>query len=455
MKIRNIIPALLSGAISLALMVGCQDEVIVKVEDTTTADEIIALINDYRNQYLTLDKENGTLHIQNEKLEHVIDSLQDVRDNMLDPYSTPEEIHYTLNVLSSANTAFSGGRSKGLADATVTLEQNGLVKSADPSSTNGLYLFKGLRTGSAFVTVTAADHTPVEFYVWLDLDFGDDVAEADSYNASSQVILFPNAGSLAGKITGKAYANTSTLNDTIGYRYGTDPAFGTKANTYISSPGNWRYNNYTQDDDYVDARSIYDYPNGDNIQWELALAGHVIYAIPEFDNFDINNESENGWIYSMTYRNVITKATIQPDGSFTLPILGSSSYDEYTLFDYVELTTEDMITSHTRLTQAEGNFPGQKIETGSTDHTFNYYNRTNGVEAVYTGRGLETVNIDPATKAIITRNKITENWAYGMWIPNDAVYDNNSNYLYPDDHAFAQSGETKNINVYFFPLERR
>src|SRR5882672_6586422 len=109
MKMKNIITTLLIAGTLLGAMISCQDEVVVKVEDTTTADALLAQISTYTNQYLTLDKENGTLHIANEKLLRKLDSLEQVRQNLSDPHSTPEEVHFTLNVLSSANTVFSGG----------------------------------------------------------------------------------------------------------------------------------------------------------------------------------------------------------------------------------------------------------------------------------------------------------------------------------------------------------
>jgi hypothetical protein len=457
MKLKNIMASFVNRAIVLfiVLLVGCQDEVIVKVEDTTKVDELLAQISDYTNQYLTLDKQNGTLQIQNEKLWKKLDSLQNVRDRLADPFSTPEEVHFTLNVLSSANTVFSGGRSKGLAGVTVTLEQNGLVASADPSSSDGLYLFKGLRTGSAFVKVTAQDHTPVEFYVWLYTDYGSDVNDADSYNASTQVILFPNAGNLAGKIMGKAYANTSTLNDTLGYSFGSTAAFGAKANTYISTPGNWRYDNFTQNDEEIETWTIYGPVIGENIQWETATAGHIIYGVPHFHNYGINNESENGYIYSITYRNVITKATVAADGSFTLPILSGNTYDDFLLLEYVRLTTEDLIAGHTRLTISSGDYAGQASEPGSTDQLFTYYNRGNVIQPVNTGNGINVADVDPATKSTISRKKITESWAYKMWVPNEQYGSSDQYDVYANEHAYPQAGETKLRNVYFFPVSRR
>jgi hypothetical protein len=456
MKHKNIIVSFFSSTMLLLIVVliGCQDEVIVKVEDTTQVDELLAEISNYTNQYLTLDEKNGTLHIENEKLWRKLDSLEQVRNKLANPYSTPEELQFTLNILSSANTVFSGGRSKGLSGATVTLEQNGLVVSADPSSSDGLYLFRGLREGSAFVKVTAPDHTPVEFYVGLVIANGDDISDADSYNASTQVILFPNGGSAAGKITGKAYANTSTLNDTLGYRYGGSGLFGAKANTYISTPGSWRYGNFTQVDQYIETASIYSPPGGENIQWETATAGHIIYCIPEFNNYEINNESENGFIYSITYRNVITKATIAADGSFTLPVLAGNTYDDNTLVQYVTLTTEDMIASHTRLTKLTA-YAGAITETGAVDQAFSYFNSTDAAQNVFTGNGTVTANVNAGAKLAITRRKITETWAYRMRVPNDQFGLNDESEIHPQNQAYPQAGETKYRNVYFFPVSKR
>ncbi|MCZ8215934.1 MAG: hypothetical protein O9262_06820 [Cyclobacteriaceae bacterium] len=458
---KNIISAFLSVAILLGVMMGCEDEVIVRVEDTKSADSLIALITNVSNQYLALDQQNGTLEIINTKLERALDSLLNVRDNINDPYSRPQEIHFTLNVLSSANTIFTGGsndRSQGVTGATVTLEQNGLVVSADASSKNGLYLFKGLREGNAFVTVTAPDHTPVEFTVYVYKADGEDVSDATSYNASTQVVLYPNAGTAAGKITGKAYANLSTLNDTIGYKFGSIAAFGAKANTYIASPGLWRFYNYTQYQENQIAATIYStFADGMNIQWENALAGHKIYAIPFFNNTQINDESQNGYITNITYKNVITSATIAADGSYTLPVLSGNTYNVYQLFSGFRLTTEEMVTDHTRLTDFDGAFYGQENETGSTDQSFTFYNRTNGSVNVYTGTGVTQTAVPSAGKLTITRKKITEKYGYEMFFPNESQgsADDKEVYYWESYNAYPQAGETKVRNIYFFPYYKR
>lgn len=457
MKMKNIISAFLSGAVLLGFMVGCQDEVIVKVEDTATADSLLAEIADLENQYLTLDAENGTLTIENIKLERALDSLYDVRYNFDNPYSQPSEVHFTLNVLSASSTVFSG-RSQGVEGATVTLTQNGLAVSPDASSAAGLYLFKGLREGQAYVTVTAPDHTPVEFTVYFDRYNGEDVADADSYNASAQVILFGNAGSAAGTLSGKAYANLSTLNDTLGYKYGSDAlVFEEKANTYITAPGIWNFSNYTQDDDYFNYYNLYDGGSGTNIQWENALAGQKIYSIPSFNNVNINNDSENGWITGLIYKNVITSATIAADGTFSLPILAGNTYDENQLIDGTEITADEMVTGHTRFTRYGGNYYGQEDEVGSTDQTFTFYNRNNFTVGVYEGDDLLTfTNVDPGKTLDITRKKITQTYAYYMFLPNGRNGWDNDNYLDAgSDDLYPSAGETKIANAFFFPIELR
>lgn len=446
MKIKNIFKIGMLAAAS-SFMVACEDEVLVEKQDTTQADALIAEINDVENQLLTLSLENSELTIENQKLDNFLDSLWNVRNQLTGGYSQPASVDYTVNVLSTANTIFSGGRSKGLENATVVVEQNGLV--IQPSSNGaGLYAFRGLTEGNAYVRVSAPNHASVEMSIYLYINDGSDVDGAKTFNAASQVVLYPVAGDMAATIKGMVYANRSTLNDTIGRKFGSDAVFAAKANTYIAAPGVWNYGNYTQDDDYWAASAIYGYPSGNQVAFEAGFEGHKIYAVPSLSNLALNNDNSNsGYIISITYKGLITNTEINADGSYELKIPAGSDYGNG-LFNSIELRTSEVVSAHTRLTVSDGNYEGEYDESGSVETTFTYFNNSNGTVTPFDGDGVNTVSLDAGEKAQIKRRTITENWIYYPYFTdqnsmNDNTLDN-----------FPESGKVINRNIYFFPEER-
>ncbi|HEY0743329.1 MAG TPA: hypothetical protein VGD40_17800 [Chryseosolibacter sp.] len=415
-RIYNILT--LSAALSFGLL-ACEDEVIVKVDDTTKADSLLALINTANEEYVTLDKENGDIIVANAKLKASIDSLM-----KLGGEDVQKEIHYTVNVISAANSEMTAGyteseplfgRSKGVTSATVVVEQNGKVQQP-VSSGAGIFSFTGLRPGYVFVTVSAPDHTTLEYQAYLSTEAyvyseGEVTFEGNVVNASTQVVLFPNAGALAAKVVGKAMANATALNDTLGRRYGSDAAiYGTRANTYISNPGPQRYS--------------------PSIDFEKAMSGHKIYAFPEIDNENpLGFESMTGWIVSMTYRDIITSATVAADGSFTLPVIASTEtsgliYDIY-------LDSEYYIGDYTYMSNSD-NEKAAKV-------SYKYFNNTNGTQYV----GEDGVEVLPGHSVVYDQYVVTEKYYMYPSFYYEGSWDSGLNKL-------PASGETITRNVFFW-----
>lgn len=440
---------LLAGGLTFALS-GCEDEVIVETKDETKANELLAAIAAADEQLATLSVENNTLIVTNEKAEQLLDEYYELVGQLENPYSRPSEVHYTVTVLSSANATVSNGRSKGFEGATVVVEQNGLV--LEPSSvSNGLYLFTGLEQGYVYVRVSAPDHTSVEYRAYIYRQDGEDVASAEAFNAQTQVVLFPISGALAGQYVGKAYANTSILNDTLNRKYGSAAAFGANANTYILAPNAISYD-YSYEWDGVNPYNIYsvDINSGARaVSYENALEGHKIFAYPNVEQFANNDwNTQNGVIYNITYKGLVTSATIGADGSYSLPVVASAQHFDNGVVNTIELGTEEYVASHTRFTSWGGNYYGEADEPGSVEVEVKYYNNTNTSPMnVYNGTGTDVVAINSASAATVKRRTITEDWVY---IPHFI----NGTDIESWNESIPVAGEVRNVNIYFQPRYR-
>lgn len=446
---------LLAGGLTFSLA-ACEDEVLVETKDNTKVNELLAAIAAADQQYATLNTETNSLVVSNEEAEKKIQELEELREELLDPYSQPTEIHYTVTVLSSSNATLSGtenvgplmGRKKGFEGATVVVEQNGLV--LEPSSvSNGLYLFKGLKQGYVYVRVSAPNHTSVEYRAYLYQFNGWDVASAESFNAQNQVILYPVSGSLAGKFTGKAYANTTVLNDTLNRKYGSVAAFGAKANTYIAPP-TYTFEDFTHyGQSWLSPNNLYGTQiRGNNyvVNNETAPEGHKIYAYPDVDQFANNNYMEdNCRIYEIIYKGLVTSTTIGADGSYTLPVVSSAQYNgdnETSLVNFIRIESWSYIADHTRFTTWGGSYYGQTNETGSVEVSLKYYNNTDATINPFTGDAATQIAVAPATATVVKRRVITEKWWYYLSMSYDGDGDNNF-------YDVPAAGETKNVNLYF------
>lgn len=429
----------------IAGLSSCQDEVLVQTKDETKANELLAAIAAADEQLATLSVENNTLTISNVKAQKLIDKYEALRQDLLNPYSEPTEVHYTVTVLSSSNAAVSSGRTKGFEGATVVVEQNGLV--LQPSSASGgLYLFTGLKEGYVYVRLSAPDHTSVEYRAYLYLNNGQDVASAKSFNAQTQVVLFPISGPLAAKYTGKAYANTTVLNDTLNRKYGSGGAFGVKANTFIAPPMYNLSNENTYVWDGISPFNVYGnyIPGSKYASYENALAGHKIHAYPnvaQMANNDYTNSGNgNGKIYNIVYKGLVTSTTVGADGTYTLPVI-SYSQDGDLAYD-IRIESENYVAPHTRFTTWGGDYYGQENEPGSVEVDIRYYNNTNGTVTPFNGVGTSTVSIPSATAATIKRRIITEDWWYYLSSGSVTIND------------VPVAGETRNLNLYFQPRQR-
>lgn len=441
MKLQNIYSMLLlAGGLTLGLA-GCEDEVIVNTKDETKANELLAAIAAADEQLATLSLEKNTLTVSNAEADKLMNEYFTLKGELANPYSEPTEVHYTVTVLSSSNAVVTNGRSKGLEGASVVVEQNGLVLES-ASSSNGLYLFTGLKTGYVYVRVSAPDHASVEYRASIYLSSGQDVASAESFNAQTQVVLYGTSGDKAATYTGKAYANTTVLNDTLNRKYGSGATFGANANTFISAP-TYNFDNLTYEWDSPSPLNLYGTSvNGWNYvsSFENALAGHKIFAYPNVETFANNDDwyTQNGKILDIIYKGIVTSTTIGADGSYTLPVVSSAYPDG--LVDQIRISTDAYVAPHTRFTEWGGQYYGQADETGSVEVDVKYYNNTNGDIAPYNGDGINTVTIPSATAATVKRRVITEDW----------VYYANDKYIFD----IAAAGESRNVNIYFAPRER-
>lgn len=440
MKTNNLFRILAFSAISSVALFGCEDEVIVETEDTTTADAIIAEIETATETLYTLDEENSTLKIENAQLDNLIDSLNAVRNTLQYTTSNPKQVHYTVNVLSAGNAEFSQGRAKGVTGSTVVVEQDGEFHT--PSSmAEGLYLFTGLNQGYVYVTVSAPDHTTVEYQAYIYINTGTDVANADSYNASTKVTLYPNAGALAGLVYGKAYANTTVVNDTANRLYGNSTAiFGNLANSYITPMS------IGGEDSDLFPDTFYEGNDDSEIIFESAPVGHKIYARPVLSGGMMPNPSQNGYTTMVTYKGIVTSATVAADGTYSLPVIAKSGTDN--LISSIEVFTEDFVGDHVRFTNYGGNYNGQVKEAGDTTRvTLKWYNNTNGSQSVSTGSGVTTQNLNPKNSLSVKRLTIKEKYQYGAYFLENGSNEGENMFL----DKLPQAGEKMMRNVFFWP----
>lgn len=438
---------LLASGLTFGLA-ACEDEVLVETKDETKANELMTAIAAADEQLATLSVENNTLTVSNEQAEKLIEQYADLREELVDPYSDPTEVHYTVTVLSSSNAVVSSGRSKGFEGATVVVEQNGLVLEPS-SSSNGLYLFTGLKSGYVYVRVSAADHTSVEYRAYIYLNDGQDVASAKSFNAQTQVVLYPVSGAKAGRFIGNAFANNTIVNDTLNRKYGSVAAFGAKANLFIAPPNSITYD-YTYESSSINTLNIYGVDvNSSNkvVQYENALAGHKIFAYPSVEEFANNNwTTNNGVIYNIIYKGLVTSTTIGADGSYNLPVVSSAQYWDAGVVNGIEISVDSYVAPHTRFTAWGGNYYGENNETGSVEVDIKYYNNTNASVSPYDGAG-STVAISPAAAAVVKRRVITEDWIYYPYFIGSTSID-------AWNETVPLAGETRNLNIYFQPRER-
>lgn len=456
---RNINKYILASTLALgAVFTSCEEEVLVPVEDNAAVEELLTKISALENQVYEHNLAKNTITISNQKLGETLDSLRNVRNN-LNWYDGDHdtEVQYTVNVLSAGN--FVQGRMAGVGAAKVTVTQGAYMETKDTDA--GMAVFTGLKPGAAQVSITSEDHSNVEMSVHF---FNEgSVSDADHYNAGTQVLLYPVSGKNAATITGSLYANTTTLNDTLNRRYGSDATiYGAKANTYLAEPGAYEYYNYTHWNAYAENGNIYDsYASALEVQFEAVPSSFKLYALAmpsgslqgdgsEYRYGQNGNYIRNaGYITSITYNDLVFEATINDDNTYSVTVPASTAG-----ILNIEFQTTEVIADHTRYTREDDifhegrwyyNVVGAIEEQGSEIKTFSYYNKENDAVDVYSLNGDgSVVTINANSKGDVSRRVITETFRYQIM----------GSTLSSGSERSYEPGQVEFNNLYLFPVSR-
>jgi hypothetical protein len=476
---KNINKYILASSLALgAVFTSCEEEVLVPVEDNTEINALLEKISTLESQLYEVNLEKRTVTIQNNELANKLDSIRDVRNelNSLRWNDRETEVQYTVNVISAAN--YVQGRAAGLGGATVTVRQGEYVETQETAG--GLALFKGMKQGQASVTVSAPDHGTVEMSVDF-LSDGTYSDDAEYYNAGTQVLLFPIAGKNAATVKGSLYANTTTINDTLARYYSDAPEFfGEKAGTYVAEPGIYFSSNFTQSSEndkvrgniYFDNVYYSNSPSGASIKFEAVPSSFDLYAIAKPSKghqFDIGSDA--GYIRSITYNDMVFKATINDDNSYEV-LVPASMGDNLS----IDFETSEVIAEHTRFTAPEWKsigvdqdgdgiidyyddyyVMGGAEELGSEKESFTYYNSEDYTKELYSLNGDgSVVTINPNSSGDVVRRIITETYKYeGYWMSThrfgyETMLPIESNNAVDFDF---EPGEVAFQNIYLFPIE--
>lgn len=467
---RNINKYILASTLALGtVFTSCEEEILVPVEDNTEIDAMLAQISALENQVYTYSLENGTVTLANMKLKNTLDSLDNVYWKLRSTQGNHDtKVQYTVNVMSTGN--FVEGRVAGISGAKVTVSQGSYIETKDTDG--GMAVFTGLEPGAAKVTITSADHSSVE----MDVHFFNDgsIAEGDHYNAGTQVLLYPISGKNAATIQGSLFANTSTLNDTLNRKYGTDAVFGAKAGTYLAQPGVYENYNYTQYytnwyDDKITGNIYYDgynytsNPDGSAVQFEKVPASFKLYALArpsssilvddqnDYYNYSTDEYIRNpGYITSITYSDLVFEAELKADNTYSV-VVPAATGNAFT----IEFQTTEVIAEHTRFTAGEwyreanaGQWYwvlGGREEEGSQLQSFSYYNSRDNSRDLYSLNGDgSVVTINPNSKGDVTRRVITEAFRYQIM---GSSFGSGSTRSY-------EPGAVEYNNLYLWPSEK-
>lgn len=394
-----------AGALTALLLASCKDEVLVPVEDNKKADSISTAIQTAQGGLVTLNTEMGTISLSNKKLK---DSIA----NLPATYATTK-VQYTISVISAASAWWTNSTSSpsvqritGVNGATVKLTQN--AATITQTTENGIVVFQGLNPGTVFVSVSAPDHTTVDFTA--NLGIGEETG--DVRNAGSQIFLFPNGASNGATVTGMAHANTSTLNDTLGRVNNVvgDP----KKGTYTAAP-----NNFGDASNYMQSNFTYRNPNSpiansnststysQEISWEKGGQNMKVFAYPSLrliSSLPNNLDSEDpGYITEITYKDIVRSGTIGENGAFTISGIPVSNFSGTQMWEArisdqiafpsgvkntVEFRVAGFWADHTRLTEKYGVHQFEE-EATSTPQTFKIWNNATGMKTDYAARTIK------------------------------------------------------------------
>jgi hypothetical protein len=418
MKISKKLTTFLSVTALSAMLLNCKDEVIVPVEDKSTADSLVTKIFENQGKKVEINTELNTLTLTNTELQ---DSISELQENWTNISGTERIIQYTVNVVSFGNTTLSNGRTTGLSGATVLVQQNGTQQTQ--STSDGLAEFE-VKQGYVTVSVTAPDHSSIEYTAFVGYD---DYYDGKERNAASQVFLFPIAGANSATISGNVFMNGSTLDDTLNYYTYGAAAGASLQGKYITNPGpwagnNWGYGNMTQDWDYRNDNSIYGSVGSNNIKWNN-VEGYKLTVVPQIfdvtDQYEIPNNIwgsiQHGKIISMTYKGMLKFGTTDANGSFTISGIPTTVEG----LEVQILTPEDgFIRPHTRFTTGAAS-----DEVGATSMDFKVYN---------TGTNAATT----VSKKVKSENRYYFPYLYRMG---------------SDWTIYLRSGETHKDAIFLFP----
>jgi hypothetical protein len=369
--------ASISLAILGVLVVACKDEVLVPVVDTKKADSIIAVIRKLDQQVVTINTKENTITVQNAVLNRKLDSL----NNSF--YSNPRKIQYTVYLINAGNTITTtnnGGRTTGVDGATVTILVGG--KTLTATSADGRVIFEGLGGGNATVQISAAGLTPVTYQTYFFNDnrssFGDGAVRV----ASTNILLFPTTNKDAVTVTGRLFANKSTLDDTLGRQY-TQTTDASRYLKYISNPGISSYLNYTQSTTHTFSTAYTNYPynayshyggnaapTGTTVKYDpitslngAAIVGYPdLYTITDINNYYYLDFNVPGQLLSVTYTGLTSVATVDNTGKYTLKVVSFAN------FPAVNIVVGHFTDSHTWLT-SQNTIGSTKITMKSFDPT--------------------------------------------------------------------------------------
>jgi hypothetical protein len=438
----------------MLLGTACEDEILVPVEDTTKADQLLAeidsakaAIRDAENLVVDYNEEKNAVMITCAGLEAKLDSLYNVRDSLwnVGSWNDNPSITYTVNVVSAAHSVSKNTRFSGYIDAEVTITQNGLARTA--TATSGQAVFPDVENDAIEVVVKADGWTKVRYTAYIYNPNG-----SSNYNASTSVSLYPltkENGAL--EISGTAYANISTLNDTLDRVY-PSAAGSSLEGTFISEPNNNpTTTNYTQWSDYEYNQSIYGSVNDREVNFEFLQEGTKIYAIPSINNWFGVSDNGSGYVTSITYFGLIGIAEVQADGSYQF-LIPRGYDDDYGLDIYVDPDALDLLEHERLIDEPADTVRGQLVD-------FTYYNASGGSVNVFDGgtsgmpysgvwAGSDVV-VNSGETAVIKRRKVAEIWKYR------AIYTDPADGYEWDDLSLsydaAPSETSFNANIYAYP----
>jgi hypothetical protein len=437
--------ALLFLAILEMVVAGCKDEVLVPVNDTTAADSTIISINKLDAQNVKINAKENTITLHIATVQNELDSLDDAFDN-------PRKIQYTVYLLNASTTLTAnnfGGRTAGVDGATVTVFAGG--QTLTKTSVDGRAVFEGLGGGTATVQISATGFSSVTYQTYFFNDNRDSFGDGAVRAASTNVLIFPTSGTDMVTVTGKLYANKSTLDDTLGRQF-MKAADATRYLKYVSAPGISDFTNYTQNTDhsgsvfsnhYFNPSNQYDdgMPDGTTVKYDAisSLNGASITGYPaNFSSTYTNNLNDlnvtvAGQVLSITYTGLLSFATFDGAGNYSLKV---PSY-------------------------ADDPGVAIKVEHYTDDHTFLTVISNIGATKV------TLTSFDPATYAHTTSDfyQITSKWIYRAAITQDdgsgsSIFYSIDTYEFQNGYSGysttgttlqGKPGSTVTRNIFFYP----